>query len=97
MNKDKIEINVDDELSKTIKVNPVINGTQLGIGAMYSKKDTTHEQYADDIYDTLIDDLLITDGNKTTLFSNQYTNFDKVKYKTTTLFNNVVDFFIETF
>ncbi|TKI71864.1 polysaccharide deacetylase [Lysinibacillus mangiferihumi] len=97
VNKDKIEINVDDVLSKTIKVNPVINGKQLGIGAMYSKKDTTHEQYADDIYDTLIDDLLITDGNKTTLFSNQYTNFDKVKYKTTTLFNNVVDFFIETF
>ncbi|QGG52937.1 polysaccharide deacetylase family protein [Lysinibacillus pakistanensis] len=97
VNKDKIKIDVDKELSKTIEVNPAIQGTQIGFGALFSKKDTTHEQYADDIYDTLIEDILISDKNDQTIFTNQYTNFDKVKYKTATIFNHVVDFFIETF
>lgn len=97
VNKDKIKIDVDKELSKTIEVNPAIQGTQIGFGALFSKKDTTHEQYADDIYDTLIEDILILDKNDQTIFTNQYTKFDKVKYKTATIFNNVVDFFIETF
>lgn len=97
INKDKIKIDVDKELSKTIEVNPAIQGTQIGFGALFSKKDTTHEQYADDIYDTLIEDILISDKNDQTIFTNQYTNFDKVKYKTATIFNHVVDFFIETF
>jgi len=97
VNKDKIELNVDDILSKTIQINPVIQGDQLAMGAMFSKKDTTHEQYADDIYDALIEDIIITDENNTTLFTNQYTNFDKVKHKTMSWLNNVVDFFIETF
>jgi len=97
VNKDKIKIDVDKELSKTIEVNPVIQGTQIGFGALFSKKDTTHEQYADDIYDTLIEDIIISDKNDQTIFTNQYTNFDKVKYKTATIFNHVVDFFIETF
>jgi len=97
VNKDKIKIDVDKELSKTIEVNPAIQGTQIGFGALFSKKDTTHEQYADDIYDTLIEDILISDKNDQTIFTNQYTNFDKVKYKTVTIFNHVVDFFIETF
>ncbi|MGE7843456.1 polysaccharide deacetylase family protein [Lysinibacillus sp. NPDC093712] len=97
VNKDKIELNVDDILSETIQRNPVMQGDQLAMGAMFSKKDTTHEQYADDIYDTVIEDIVITDENNTTLFTNQYTNFNKVKYETTSWFNNVVDFFIETF
>ncbi|MFE3576545.1 polysaccharide deacetylase family protein [Lysinibacillus sp. NPDC059133] len=97
VNKDKIKIDVDKVLSKTIQVNPDIQGSQIGFGAMFSKKETSHEQYADDIYDTIIEDILITDVNDHTLFTNQYTNFDKVKHKTMTLFNNVVDFFIETF
>ncbi|MFF2178083.1 polysaccharide deacetylase family protein [Lysinibacillus sp. NPDC058147] len=97
VNKDKIKIDVDKVLSKTIQVNPDIQGSQIGFGALFSKKETSHEQYADDIYDTFIEDILITDVNDHTLFTNQYTNFDKVKYKTMTLFNNVVDFFIETF
>lgn len=97
VNKDKIELNVDDILSKTIQINPVIQGDQLAMGAMFSKKNTTHEQYADDIYDALIEDIVITDENNTTLFTNQYTNFDKVKHKTMSWLNNVVDFFIETF
>ncbi|MDM5230127.1 polysaccharide deacetylase family protein [Lysinibacillus pakistanensis] len=97
VNKDKIKIDIDKELSKTIEVNPAIQGTQIGFGALFSKKDTTHEQYADDIYDTLIEDILISDKNDQTIFTNQYTNFDKVKYKTVTIFNHVVDFFIETF
>ncbi|MFT9818685.1 polysaccharide deacetylase family protein [Lysinibacillus sp. NPDC056185] len=94
---DKIKIDVDKVLSKTIQVNPDIQGSKIGFGALFSKKETSHEQYADDIYDTLIEDILITDVNDHTLFTNQYTNFDKVKHKTMTLFNNVVDFFIETF
>ncbi|MEY9975615.1 polysaccharide deacetylase family protein [Lysinibacillus sp. RC79] len=97
VNKDKIKIDVDKVLSKTIQVNPDIQGSQIGFGALFSKKETSHEQYADDIYDTFIEDILITDVNDHTLFTNQYTNFDKVKHKTMTLFNNVVDFFIETF
>ncbi|WP_285400028.1 polysaccharide deacetylase family protein [Lysinibacillus sp. fls2-241-R2A-57] len=97
VNKDKIKIDIDKELSKTIQVNPDIQGSQIGFGALFSKKETSHEQYADDIYDTIIENILITDVNDHTLFTNQYTNFDKVKHKTMTLFNNVVDFFIETF
>lgn len=97
VNKDKIKIDVDKVLSKTILVNPEIQGSQIGFGAMFSKKETSHEQYADDIYDTFIEDILITDSNDRTLFTNQYTNFDKVKHKTMTLINSVVDFFIETF
>lgn len=97
VDRDKIKIDVDKILSKTIQVNPDIQGSQIGFGALFSKKETSHEQYADDIYDTFIEDILITDVNDHTLFTNQYTNFDKVKYKTMTLFNNVVDFFIETF
>ncbi|MFJ6210138.1 polysaccharide deacetylase family protein [Lysinibacillus sp. NPDC092081] len=97
VNKDKIKIDVDKVLSKTIQVNPDIQGSQIGFGALFSKKETSHEQYADDIYDTFIEDILITDVNDHTFFTNQYTNFDKVKHKTMTLFNNVVDFFIETF
>lgn len=97
VNKNEIKLEVDKILSKTIQVNPDIRGSQIGFGAMFSKKETSHEQYADDIYDTLIEDILITDVNDQTLFTNQYTNFDKVKHKTITLFNNVVDFFIETF
>ncbi|MGE7999914.1 polysaccharide deacetylase family protein [Lysinibacillus sp. NPDC093190] len=97
VNKDKIKIDVDKVLSKTIQVNPDIQGSQIGFGALFSKKETSHEQYADDIYDTFIEDILITDVNDHTLFTNQYTNFDKVKHKTMTLFYNVVDFFIETF
>ncbi|MFJ7981321.1 polysaccharide deacetylase family protein [Lysinibacillus xylanilyticus] len=97
VNKEKIKIDVDKVLSKTIQVNPDIQGSQIGFGAMFSKKETSHEQYADDIYDTFIEDILITDSNDRTLFTNQYTNFDKVKHKTMTLINNVVDFFIETF
>ncbi|MEB2281522.1 polysaccharide deacetylase family protein [Lysinibacillus xylanilyticus] len=93
----KINISVDKVLSKTIQVNPDIQGSKIGFGALFSKKETSHEQYADDIYDTFIEDILITDVNDQTLFTNQYTNFDKVKHKTLTLFNNVVDFFIETF
>ncbi|MCL1697403.1 polysaccharide deacetylase family protein [Lysinibacillus sp. BPa_S21] len=93
----KIKIDVDKVLSKTIQVNPDIQGSKIGFGALFSKKETSHEQYADDIYDTFIEDILITDVNDHTLFTNQYTNFDKVKHKTITLFNNVVDFFIETF
>ncbi|MEQ6356972.1 polysaccharide deacetylase family protein [Lysinibacillus sp. M3] len=97
VNKDKIKIDVDTVLSKTIQVNPDIQGSQIGFGAMFSTKETSHEQYADDIYDTFIEDILITDSNDRTLFTNQYTNFDKVKHKTMTLINSVVDFFIETF
>ncbi len=97
VNKDKITIDVDKELSKTIEINPAIQGSQIGFGALFSKKDTSHEQYADDIYDTLVEDVLISDKNDQTIFTNQYTNFDKVKYKTVTIFNRVVDFFIETF
>ncbi|KMY28335.1 polysaccharide deacetylase [Lysinibacillus xylanilyticus] len=97
VNKEKIKIDVDKVLSKTIQVNPDIQGSQIGFGAMFSKKETSHEQYADDIYDTFIEDILITDSNDRTLFTNQYTNFNKVKHKTMTLINNVVDFFIETF
>lgn len=97
VNKDKITIDVDKVLSKTIEVNPTIQGSQIGFGALFSKKDTSHEQYADDNYDTLIEDILISDKNDQTIFTNQYTNFDKVKYKTATIFNHVVDFFIETF
>ncbi|KOS63874.1 polysaccharide deacetylase family protein [Lysinibacillus sp. FJAT-14222] len=97
VNKDKIKIDVDKAVSKTIQVNPDIQGSQIGFGALFSKKETSHEQYADDIYDTFIEDILITDVNDHTLFTNQYTNFDKVKHKTKTIFNNVVDFFIETF
>ncbi|MGE7113586.1 polysaccharide deacetylase family protein [Lysinibacillus sp. NPDC047702] len=97
VNKDKITIDVDKVLSKTIEVNPAIQGSQIGFGALFSKKDTSHEQYADDIYDTLIEDILISDKNDQIIFTNQYTNFDKVKYKTATIFNHVVDFFIETF
>jgi len=97
VNKDKIKIDVDKVLSKTIQVNSDIQGSQIGFGAMFSKKETSHEQYADDIYDTFIEDILITDNNDRTLFTNQYTNFDKVKHKTMTLINSVVDFFIETF
>ncbi|TQR28376.1 polysaccharide deacetylase [Lysinibacillus sphaericus] len=93
----KINIGVDKVLSKTIQVNPDIQGSKIGFGALFSKKETSHEQYADDIYDTFIEDILITDVNDQTLFTNQYTKFDKVKHKTLTLFNNVVDFFIETF
>lgn len=93
----EIKIDVDKVLSKTIQVNPDIQGSKIGFGALFSKKETSHEQYADDIYDTFIEDILITDVNDHTLFTNQYTNFDKVKHKTMTLFNNVVDFFIETF
>ncbi|MFJ7915354.1 MULTISPECIES: polysaccharide deacetylase family protein [unclassified Lysinibacillus] len=93
----KINIGVDRVLSKTIQVNPDIQGSKIGFGALFSKKETSHEQYADDIYDTFIEDILITDVNDQTLFTNQYTKFDKVKHKTLTLFNNVVDFFIETF
>ncbi len=97
VHKNKIQLDVDKVLSKTIQVNPDIQGSQIGFGALFSKKDTSHEQYADDIYDTFIEDILITDVNNHTLFTNQYTNFDKVKHITMTLFNNVVDFFIETF
>lgn len=97
VNQDKISIDVDKVLSKTIHINPQIEGSQIAFGALFSKKETTHEQYADDIYDTLIEDILIKDDNDNTLFTNQYTNFDKVKYKVTTWFNNVVDYFIETF
>lgn len=97
VNKDTIKIDVDKELSKTIEVNPAIQGTHIGFGALFSKKDTSHEQYADDIYDSLIEDIIISDKNDQTIFTNQYTNFDKVKYKTATIFNHVVDFFIETF
>ncbi|MGE8037410.1 polysaccharide deacetylase family protein [Lysinibacillus sp. NPDC093692] len=97
VNKDKIKIDVDKVLSKTIQVNPDIQGSQIGFGAMFSTKETSHEQYADDIYDTFIEDILITDSNDRTLFTNQYTNFDKVKHKTMTFINSVVDFFIETF
>lgn len=97
VNKDKIKIDVDTVLSQTIQVNPDIQGSQIGFGAMFSIKETSHEQYADDIYDTFIEDILITDSNDRTLFTNQYTNFDKVKHKTMTLINSVVDFFIETF
>lgn len=97
VNKDKIKIDVDKVLSKTIQVNPNIQGSQIGFGAMFSIKETSHEQYADDIYDTFVEDILITDSNDHTLFTNQYTNFDKVKHKTLTFINSVVDFFIETF
>lgn len=97
MNKDKIEIDVDNVLSETVQINPLLQGSQIGFGALYSKKDTSHEQYADDIYDTLIEDILITDSKDQTIFTNQYTNFEKVKHKTITMFNHVVDFFIETF
>ncbi|WP_446936305.1 polysaccharide deacetylase family protein [Lysinibacillus fusiformis] len=97
VNKDKINIDVDNILSETIQINPSLHGSQIGFGAMFSHKDTSHEQYADDIYDTLIEDILITDRKDQTIFTNQYTNFEKVKYKSTTLFNHVVDFFIETF
>ncbi|MEK4172112.1 polysaccharide deacetylase family protein [Lysinibacillus sp. FSL L8-0312] len=97
VNKDKIEIDVDNVLSGTVQINPLLQGSQIGFGALYSKKDTSHEQYADDIYDTLIEDILITDSKDQTIFTNQYTNFEKVKHKTITMFNHVVDFFIETF
>ncbi|WP_445478250.1 polysaccharide deacetylase family protein [Lysinibacillus irui] len=97
INKDKIEIDVDNVLSETVQINPKLQGAQIGFGALYSNKNTSHEQYADDIYDTLIEDILITDKNDQTIFTNQYTNFEKVKYKSTALFNHVVDFFIETF
>ncbi|QDP99962.1 polysaccharide deacetylase [Lysinibacillus fusiformis] len=97
VNQDKISINVDKVLSKTIQIDSEIQGSKIAFGALFSKKDTTHEQYADNIYDTFIEDIMITDDNDNTLFTNQYTNFDKVKYKATTWFNNVVDFFIETF
>lgn len=97
VNKDKIKVDVDHVLSETIQINPSLHGSQIGFGALYSHKDTSHEQYADDIYDTIIEDILITDRKDQTIFTNQYTNFEKVKHKSTTLFNHVVDFFIETF
>lgn len=93
----EISIDVDKELSTTVKVNPEIQGGQLGFGAQYSTKDTTNEQYADDIYDTMIEDLLVTDAQDKILFTNQYTKFGKVKHSVNYWFNNVVDFFIETF
>ncbi|XKO54608.1 polysaccharide deacetylase family protein [Lysinibacillus fusiformis] len=97
VNKDKIKVDVDHVLSETIQINPGLHGSQIGFGALFSHKDTSHEQYADDIYDTIIEDILITDRKDQTIFTNQYTNFEKVKHKSTTLFNHVVDFFIETF
>ncbi|WP_155589982.1 polysaccharide deacetylase family protein [Lysinibacillus cavernae] len=97
VNKDKIEIDVDNVLSETVQINPKLQGTQIGFGALYSKKDTSHEQYADDIYDTLLEDILISDNKNQTIFTNQYTNFEKVKNKTIAMYNHVVDFFIETF
>lgn len=97
MNKDTATIKVDNEFSKKIKVNSSLTGQQIGFGALYSKKDTSHEQYADDIYDTIIKDLLIQDHNEQTIFINQYTSYEKVWYKISTWFNKIVDYFIITF
>lgn len=93
----KLSIEVDKEISKAIEINPEIQGKQVGFGAMYSIKNTEHEQYADDIYDTMVEDILITNMENETLFTNQYTKLDKVENKTKTWFDDVVDFFIETF
>ncbi|QSB10788.1 polysaccharide deacetylase family protein [Lysinibacillus fusiformis] len=97
VHQDKIEINVDNVLSETVQINPALQGAQIGFGALYSKKDTSHEQYADDIYDTFIEDILITDSKKQIIYTNQYTNFEKVRNKAMVMLNDVVDFFIETF
>ncbi|WP_342559167.1 polysaccharide deacetylase family protein [Metasolibacillus sp. FSL K6-0083] len=93
----EFKLTVDQELSANISINDTIQGGQIGFGASYSKKDTTHEQYADDIYDTVIENIKITDVEEQIVFTNQYTKFDRVKYNITTWFNSLVDFFIETF
>lgn len=93
----ELQLSVDKELSANIAISEAIQGTQIGFAASYSKKDTTHEQYADDIYDTVIENIKITDAEEEVVFTNQYTKFDKVKYNVTTWFNRLVDFFIETF
>ncbi|WP_342558025.1 polysaccharide deacetylase family protein [Metasolibacillus sp. FSL K6-0083] len=93
----EIKLAIDEELVTTLAISDAIEGTQIGFGAAYSKKDTTHEQYADDIYDTVIENIKITDEAQQVLFTNQYTKAAKIKYNLGTWFNSLVDFFIKTF
>ncbi|MCT6924699.1 polysaccharide deacetylase family protein [Metasolibacillus sp.] len=93
----ELQLIVDNEPIATIAMNEAIQSTQIGFGAAYSKKDTSHEQYTDDIYDTVVEDIEITDKAGKVLFSNQYTKMAKAEHNVSTWFNGVVDFFIETF
>ncbi|WP_042470634.1 polysaccharide deacetylase family protein [Bacillus ndiopicus] len=93
----ELKLEVDKELATTFAINEAIQGKQIGFSAAYSKKDTTHEQYADDIYDTVVENIKITDESEQVVFSNQYTEMARVKYNVSTWFNNIVDFFIQTF
>ncbi|MEC1176948.1 polysaccharide deacetylase family protein [Metasolibacillus meyeri] len=93
----ELHLTVDKELTTTIAMNDVSQGAQIGFGAAYSKKDTAHEQYMDDIYDTIVENIKITDEADEVIFSNQYTEIAKVEHNMSTWFNGLVDFFIENF
>lgn len=93
----EIKLAIDKEYTVTIPRSEKLIGNIFGFGASYSKKDTGYEQYADDIYDTYVENINVMDKQEHVIFTNEYTKWDKVKYEITTRFNRVVDYFIETF
>lgn len=92
-----ITLNVDDKQLIVIKSETDWLNTTVSFTAAQSKKETGHEQYADDIYDTVIENIKITDASNQVIYTNEYTKSAKVKYNLSTWFNNVIDFFIKTF
>jgi len=97
MLEEEVTLHIDNEFSTTIPLHTELDGTNIAFGAAYSKKDTDFEQYADDIYDTVIENVNITDGNEQTVFTHQYTTLEEIQYNISTFLNQLIDFFVTNF
>ena len=97
VNGDKIFLYVDDELmANDIKFDNSLNRP----GALYLESSWDEYGYsqrniADDVYDGIFKNLIITDSNGKELYSNELKGIKKLKYVTKTCFDNIINWFVK--